>query len=40
MPAELTAYVNFLEETLNLPISFISTGPDREAIILRQAVAL
>jgi adenylosuccinate synthase len=38
MPAELAAYVSFLEETLNLPISFISTSPDREALIHRQAV--
>ncbi|WP_338877022.1 adenylosuccinate synthase [Spirosoma sp. SC4-14] len=38
MPAELAAYVSFLEETLSLPISFISTSPDREAIIHRQAV--
>ncbi|QIP14448.1 adenylosuccinate synthase [Spirosoma aureum] len=40
MPAELTTYVNFLEETLGLPISFISTSPDREAIIYRQAVGI
>ncbi len=37
LPAELAAYISFLEEELNLPISFISTGPDREAIIHRQA---
>jgi adenylosuccinate synthase len=40
MPAELAAYVSFLEETLGLPISFISTSPDREAIIHRQAVEI
>lgn len=39
MPAALAAYVHFLEESLGLPISFISTSPDREAIIHRQAVA-
>jgi adenylosuccinate synthase len=38
MPAELADYVQFLEESLGLPISFISTSPDREAIIHRQAV--
>ena len=38
MPAELADYVNFLEESLGLPISFISTSPDREAIIYRQSV--
>jgi adenylosuccinate synthase len=37
LPAELAAYINFLEAELSLPISFISTGPDREAVILRQA---
>lgn len=40
MPAELTNYVSYLEETLGLPISFVSTGPDREALIHRQAMAL
>lgn len=40
IPAELAEYVTYLEAELNLPISFISTGPDREAIIHRQAVAL
>ncbi len=39
MPAELTAYVQFLEAELNLPISFISTGPDREALIHREPIA-
>lgn len=38
MPVELADYVHFLEESLGLPISFISTSPDREAIIYRQAV--
>jgi adenylosuccinate synthase len=39
VPAELAAYIEFLETELKLPISFISTGPDREAIIHRQAQA-
>jgi adenylosuccinate synthase len=39
MPPELADYVTFLEESLGLPISFISTSPDREAIIYRQSVA-
>lgn len=38
VPAELAEYIRFLEESLELPISFISTGPDREAIIHRQAL--
>lgn len=39
VPAELASYIDFLEESLGIPISFISTGPDREAIIHREAVA-
>ncbi len=35
MPGPLADYVTYLEETLGLPISFISTSPDREAIIHR-----
>jgi adenylosuccinate synthase len=35
MPKTLAAYVEFLEAELGLPIRFISTGPDREAIIVR-----
>lgn len=35
VPTELAAYIDFLESELKLPISFISTGPDREAIIHR-----
>ncbi len=38
MPTALTAYVEFLEKEMNLPISFVSTGPDREALIHREAV--
>ncbi|UFH52858.1 adenylosuccinate synthase [Spirosoma sp. KNUC1025] len=38
VPAELATYVYFLEDSLGLPINFISTSPDREAIIHRQAV--
>ena len=38
IPAELADYVSYLEDVLEVPISFISTGPDREAVILREAV--
>ncbi len=38
IPKELAEYVSYLEEVLEVPISFISTGPDREAVILREAV--
>lgn len=40
VPDELLTYVKFLEEELNLPITFISTGPDREALISRETSAL
>ena len=39
LPAELSAYIAFLEKHLNLPINFISTGPDREACVLRGKLA-
>jgi adenylosuccinate synthase len=38
MPAELAGYVAYLEKELNLPIAFVSTGPDREALVHREAV--
>ena len=34
-PAELQEYVTYLEAELGLPIKFISTGPDRDELILR-----
>jgi adenylosuccinate synthase len=40
IPTELAEYVSYLEEVLEVPISFISTGPDREAVILREAVVI
>ncbi|MCY7350121.1 MAG: adenylosuccinate synthetase, partial [Cytophagaceae bacterium] len=40
LPAPLAQYIDFLEESLGLPIHFISTGPDREAIIHREAQAV
>ncbi len=39
LPVELADYIKFLEKHLNLPINFISTGPDREACVLRGALA-
>ncbi len=39
-PEALANYVTYLEKELNLPISFISTGPDRDALILREAARL
>jgi adenylosuccinate synthase len=39
LPAELSDYIKFLEKHLDLPINFISTGPDREACVLRGSLA-
>lgn len=38
IPAELSDYINYLETELEVPISFISTGPDRQAVILKEAI--
>jgi len=35
LPAELVQYVSFLEQQLGVPITLISTGPDRTQTILR-----
>ena len=35
IPIELAQYVNFLEKALNVPITLISTGPDRTQTIHR-----
>lgn len=40
LPAELTQYIDFLEEALNVPITLISTGPDRTQTIYRQKKSL
>jgi adenylosuccinate synthase len=34
-PQALKDYVAYLEKELNVPIAFVSTGPDREALIMR-----
>ena len=38
LPEALARYISFLEETLGLPINFLSTGPDRVATLQREAV--
>jgi adenylosuccinate synthase len=35
LPAELNAYINFLEQQLQVPITLVSTGPDRTQTIYR-----
>ncbi|MBA4144888.1 MAG: adenylosuccinate synthase [Cytophaga sp.] len=37
IPVELSHYVDFLEKALQVPITFISTGPDRTQTIHRKA---
>ncbi len=36
LPAQLADYVSYLEDALALPITFISTGPDRVATLVRE----
>ncbi|MFN3589748.1 MAG: adenylosuccinate synthase [Spirosomataceae bacterium] len=35
IPVELKEYVEYIEQEVNVPVTFISTGPDREAIVIR-----
>lgn len=38
VPPNLLSYINFLEKSLNVPISLISIGPDRSQTILRSKI--
>jgi adenylosuccinate synthase len=38
MPVELSNYIEFLERELNVPITLISTGPDRTQTVYRQNI--
>jgi len=38
LPKEAKAYVHFLEEALGIPVAFIGTGPEAEALIVREEV--
>jgi adenylosuccinate synthase len=38
LPAKAKDYIAFLEETLGVPIMMISTGPERESLIIREDV--
>lgn len=40
LPGELLEYVSFLEKQLNVPITIISTGPDRTQTIHRQVAEI
>jgi adenylosuccinate synthase len=39
MPQELNQYVDFLERQLSVPITMISTGPDRTQTVYRQVIS-
>jgi adenylosuccinate synthase len=39
LPEQLLAYVDFLEAQLNLPITMLSTGPDRISTLQRETLA-
>ncbi len=39
LPSEITEYVAFLEDYLNVPITILSTGPGREEFILKEQVS-
>ena len=39
MPAELSHYIDFLEKELGVPITLISTGPDRTQTVYRQTIS-
>jgi adenylosuccinate synthase len=39
MPPELAQYIDFLEKELAVPITLISTGPDRTQTVYRQAIS-
>jgi adenylosuccinate synthase len=36
IPVELSDYISFLERELNVPITIVSTGPDRTQTIIRK----
>lgn len=40
MPKELSDYIDFLEKELNIPITLISTGPDRTQTVYRQNIPI
>jgi adenylosuccinate synthase len=39
LPVELTNYIHFLEEYLNVPVTIISNGPKRDELILKSQTA-
>ena len=37
LPSQLQEYVSFLESYMGIPVSMISTGPEREKLLIKQA---
>ena len=37
LPAAAQAYVEMLENQIGVPVSFVSNGPEREALIVKEA---
>jgi adenylosuccinate synthase len=35
LPSELKAYIQFIEDELEIPIKIVSVGPDRKQTILK-----
>ena len=35
LPEDAKAYINFIEEYIGVPVKFIGTGAEREAMIVR-----
>lgn len=38
LPTELQNYVDYLEQYLKVPVSMVSTGPEREKLLIKQGV--
>jgi adenylosuccinate synthase len=40
LPAELVAYIEYLERELNVPVSIVSVGPDRTQTLMRETASV
>lgn len=40
LPTELLAYISFIEKELEIPITYVSVGPDRTQTIVREKVSI
>jgi adenylosuccinate synthase len=39
LPTELVQYIEFVEKTLEIPVTYVSVGPDRTQTIVRSKVS-